>query len=65
MLRERRNFRDPINVEKTAGVHRDNRTGRFQIMKLEERIAPSHCVRCRSNGALHASDRAQGGGLNR
>ncbi len=34
-------LREPKKVEKTAQVRKDQKSGRFQFVKLEERIAPA------------------------
>ena len=38
---------EPRVGEKAAQVRKDKKTGRFEIVKLEERIAPSH--QCHTN----------------
>jgi len=34
-------LREPKKVEQTAQVRKDQKSGRFQFVKLEERIAPA------------------------
>lgn len=38
-------LREPRKTEMTGVLRKDNKTGRFQIVKLEERIAPN----CKTN----------------
>ena len=35
-------LREPRKTEKPVQLKKDKQTGRFQIVKLEERIAPRH-----------------------
>ena len=36
-------LRDPKQAENTVQVRKDKKSGRFQFVKLEERIAPANC----------------------
>jgi hypothetical protein len=36
-------LREPRKAEHTVQVRKDKKSGRFQFVKLEERIAPTNC----------------------